>query len=292
MTHPLREVVRTRHAFGDPSVIAELDKNADPSAGPYLWRYGCKIQSQNGEDGILYYLLQKVGVTDMPTTVEICAGNGIECNSANLILHHGFTSFLFDGNPAEIQEGIKFYTQHAEKDESIFSRVRFANVWVTKDNIAHVMQECQIPTEMDVLITDLDGNDYWILKAIMDSGKYTPRIICVEYQDIIGPERALTIPYDPEFDHRKYDCLGGPNFCGASLQAFIQLLGEKYAFVGCEGLGFNGFFVRRDLIEPSGLTEMTDVTPCFELDKVKFGMTVRWPRTAHLPWVDLDPRDK
>lgn len=281
----LQDII-TSVPIGDPSARLSLDECADPNT-TQLWRYGCKVQSQNGEDGIIYHLLQAVGTTHERTVVEICAGNGIECNSANLILNHNFNAYLFDGNAQEINDGVQFYTQRLDKDPTLPERVRFAHVWVTKETIVNVMNQMNIPKEMDLLITDLDGNDYWILKAIMDAKQFSPRIICVEYQDIIGPERALTIPYDPQFNHRNYDCFGGPNYCGASLQAFIRLLKDNYAFVGCEGLGFNGFFVRRDLLSSSGLQEMTDVTPCFEIEKVKFGMHHRWPRTSNLEWVDV-----
>lgn len=270
----------------DPKAREELEIHADQSI-PHLWRYGCKVQSQNGEDGIIYHLLQSIGTTPSRTVVEICAGNGIECNSANLILNHNFNAYLFDGNPQEINEGIQFYTSKLDKDPTLSERIRFANVWVTKETIVNVMSQMKIPSEIDLLITDLDGNDYWILKAIMDAKQHTPRIICVEYQDIIGPERALTIPYDPEFNHRNHDCYGGPNYCGASLPAFIKLLNPTHAFVGCEGLGFNGFFVRRDLLAQSGLKEMTDITPCFAIDKVRFGMAHRWPRTADMEWLEV-----
>lgn len=283
----LREVI-TKVPLNDDTSRQRLEEAAGASTGVYgIAKYGCKVQSQNGEDGIIYHLLQAVGTTTQRTVVEICAGNGIECNSANLILNHNFTGYLFDGNANEIKEGVAFYTKHMETDPSLAVRVRFANTWVTQENIVATMNQLQIPKEVDLLVMDIDGNDYWVLKAIMESGSFSPRVLCVEYQDIIGPERALTIPYRPDFNHREYDCYGGPNYCGASLQAFIKLLGEKYAFVGCEGLGFNGFFVRRDLMSAGKLVEMTDVRPCFAIDKVQFGMSQRWPRTSHMEWIDI-----
>lgn len=44
--------------------------------------------SQNGEDGILLYIFSLIGTTNKRVT-EICAGSGIECNAANLIVNHG-----------------------------------------------------------------------------------------------------------------------------------------------------------------------------------------------------------
>ncbi len=45
--------------------------------------------SQAGEDGILHYIFSLIG-TNSKRCVEICAGVGSECNSANLILKHGW----------------------------------------------------------------------------------------------------------------------------------------------------------------------------------------------------------
>lgn len=266
--------------------LNRLEAFADASV-PYLWKYGCKVTSQNGEDGILYYLLSKVGISTNPTVVEMCAGDGIECCSANLVLNHGFIGYLLDGSIEEIAKGVEYYTPMIDKDETLADRLRFAHVWITKEVIVNVLEQMQVPKDLDLLIMDMDGVDYWILKTIMETNQYKPRVICVEYQDIIGPERALTVPYDPNFNCRLYDYTEGPNYAGASLQAFIKLLKEDYAFVGCEALGFNGFFVRRDLLAVSGLPEMVDVKPCFEIEKVKRGMEQRWPRVNHMNWQEV-----
>lgn len=43
--------------------------------------------------------------------MEICAGDGIECNTANLILNHGWTGLLVDGDEANVARGSAFYAQ-------------------------------------------------------------------------------------------------------------------------------------------------------------------------------------
>ena len=63
--------------------------------------------SQNGEDGILLYLFALLG-SGARRVVEICAGDGIECNSANLLVNHGWNGLLFDGNSANIARGRQF----------------------------------------------------------------------------------------------------------------------------------------------------------------------------------------
>jgi len=63
--------------------------------------------SQNGEDGILWYVFSLIGTVNK-TCVEICAGNGRECNTANLIINHGWTGLLFDGDLDNVETGGDF----------------------------------------------------------------------------------------------------------------------------------------------------------------------------------------
>lgn len=247
---------------------------------PFLWDYGVKVYSQNQEDGILYYLLSQLSERN-GFAVELGAGDGIECNTGFLVREHGYTSYFIDGSPYWLNLGKKSYESMDVKGTPVF-----ICSWITRENIIELLDENNIPTEIDVLSVDIDGNDYWILEEIMKQKRLDPKIIVVEYQDIIGPEKALTIPYSPYFNHTNYDCWNGPNYCGASLPAFIHLLRDTHVFVGCEKQGFNGFFLRKDLVTDT-LQEMKDICPCFEMEKVQFGMTYRFPRTAHMEWVNV-----
>ncbi|MFI5458329.1 MAG: hypothetical protein ACHRXM_23105, partial [Isosphaerales bacterium] len=69
--------------------------------------------SQNGEDGILLYIFSLIGMGGR-RCVEICAGDGIECNTANLIVNHGWTGLMFDGNAQLIERGRAFYSRHGD----------------------------------------------------------------------------------------------------------------------------------------------------------------------------------
>src|SRR5688572_12968359 len=75
---------------------------ADENRLPKLDEIGFKAYSQTDEDGILLFLFAVIGVTKR-LCVEVCAGNGIECNSANLILNHGWHALLVDGDQANVE---------------------------------------------------------------------------------------------------------------------------------------------------------------------------------------------
>ncbi len=96
--------------------------------------------------------------------------------------------------------------------------------------------------EIGLLHIDLDGNDYWVWKAI---NVISPIIVILEYNSVLGIDRPITIPYRKDFVRRQahYSNL----YFGASLRALYQLSAEKgYAFIGCNSAGNNAYFVRKD----------------------------------------------
>jgi len=67
--------------------------------------------SQNGEDGILLYLFTHSGYGNR-RAIEISAGDGIQCNTANLFIHHDFDVLMLDGNKQLLEQGKRFYNSH------------------------------------------------------------------------------------------------------------------------------------------------------------------------------------
>jgi hypothetical protein len=241
---------------------------------------GFRVFSQTDEDGILLYIFALVGAANK-TAVEICAGDGIECNSANLILNHGWHALLVDGNARLVKKGREFYRKHRS---TFIHPPRVEHAWVTRGGVNALLRQNGFEGEIDLLSLDLDGVDYWIWEAIE---AVTPRVVVVEYQDIVGPERALTVPYSDDFDAYKHPKTDGmPNFCGASLPAFVKLGNRKgYRLVGCNRYGYNAFFVRRGLGEAE-LPEIP-VADCFRHPKVLQGMKERFPTVKDYPWVEV-----
>src|SRR4051812_6901804 len=74
---------------------------------PRIGEVGFREFSEFEEDGILLYLFSLIH-PQAKTCVEICAGNGIECNTANLIINHGWWGHLFDGNQDNVDTGKAF----------------------------------------------------------------------------------------------------------------------------------------------------------------------------------------
>lgn len=247
---------------------------------PHLSEVGFQAYSQTDEDGILLFIFSLIGATNKKC-VEICAGNGIECNTANLIINHGWTGLLVDGDSSLVRQGQEFYRRH--KATCVYPPI-FVCSWITRDNVNEVLKKNGCEGEIDLLSIDVDGVDYWLWDAI---DVIDPHVVVVEYQDIIGPEKALTVPYKDDFNAYEYPTTRGwPNFCGASLPAFVKLAKKKgYRLVGCSRYEVNAFFIRMGLGEKE-LPEIS-ISDCFKHPKAIWGMKERFPTVKDFPWVEV-----
>lgn len=186
--------------------------------------------SQNGEDGIIEAIFARIGA-ESKFFVEIGVGPpdgrlelldtaGLECNT-RLLREKGWQGYMFDGREYPENAGVK-------------------TEFVTVENINSVFQKYAIPVEFDLLSIDIDGNDYWVWKAL---GSYRPRVVIVEYNSNYPPPERRVLPYDPAF---RWD---GTDYYGASLSALVQLAKEKgYTLVGCDNNGINSFFVADEYV--------------------------------------------
>jgi hypothetical protein len=234
--------------------------------------------SQNGEDGILLYIFTILGTTNK-RAVEICAGDGTECNSANLIINHGWSGLLFDGDEQNISRGKDFYS----KCQDTFSTPpTLVASWITADNINSLIVDHGFAGDIDLLSLDIDGMDYWIWRSIHC---ISPRVVILEFNPVWGPNRAVSVPYQADF---RIDWDRRPYYTGASLSAFVKLGKEKgYRFVGAQRLGFNALFVSSSVGED--LLPEISATQCFERHPVLRAWGPHWiPNVSERPeWKNI-----
>jgi hypothetical protein len=225
--------------------------------------------SQNGEDGVLWYVFSLLGETNK-VCVEICASNGIQCNCANLLINHGWTGLLVDGNSTYVAMGREYYARHP--DTFIFPP-KFAKAWVTAENVNQILSDNGVCGEVDLLSLDIDGMDYWVWQAMT---AIRPRVVIAEIQTIWGADASVTVPYSADFTTELVDGFGV--YCGASLPAFVKLAKTKdYRLVGAQRYGFNAIFVRNDV--------GADVLPEVDPEDCLRHPFAAWTREALLPGV-------
>lgn len=196
-----------------------------------------QVFSQWGEDGILNALVHNLDVKSR-VFVEFGVQNYVESNTRFLLVTQNWAGLVIDGNA----EHISFI-----KSDPVYWRhnLKADNDFITAANINDILARNGIRGEIGLLSIDIDGNDYWVWKAITG---VSPAIVVIEYNARFGPTRAVTIPYDPEFVRERGH--HSQIYYGASLAALCGLGELKgYAFVGSNSAGNNAFFVRRDLLK-------------------------------------------
>ena len=206
------------------------------SLGPSFAEKEFRVFSQWGEDGILAHILRHVNVP-RKVFVEFGVETYVEANTRWLLKNDGWSGLVLDGsedNIATIRRD-PIYWQHP---------LKAAQAFITRENINELLTSNGLSGEIGILSVDIDGVDYWVWEAIT---AVQPAIVVAEYNSLLGPERAVTVPYDPEFQRAKAH--HSQSYYGASLAALVALGKRKgMAFVGSNTAGNNAFFVRRELI--------------------------------------------
>ena len=195
-----------------------------------------RVFSQFGEDGILQHLLAHVPMGQR-RFVEFGVEDFREANCRYLIEVEPWEGLVLDGDPELMR---KLEVQHVHWLRTLRGRSAF----VTAENLNQLLQDEGFVGDLGILSIDIDGNDYWVWQALAVA---SPRIVVIEYNSVFGRDRAVSIPYHPQFYRRTahHSWL----YQGASLAALVHLGSRKgYAFVGSNSAGNNAFFVRNDVM--------------------------------------------
>ena len=200
----------------------------------FINSYSFKVFSQYGEDGIIKEIFRRIG-TSNKYFVEFGVGNGFENNTLHL-LSRGWHGTWLESN-CEYVNHIQKHFSDCLDDGSLDVKKSFVN----RENIESLFGQLDVPSKPDLISIDINGNDYWVWKALRE---YEPRVVVIEYNAIHPPDTEFVKPYDPSFS---WD---GTSDFGASLKS-MELLGRKkgYSLIGCSTAGVNAFFVRQDLAD-------------------------------------------
>ena len=193
-----------------------------------------KIFSQNGEDGILDYLLTCLKI-DKPKFIEIGVGDYHESN----------TRFIFERTSCKglIIDIIEDFKKKVSQNTKVWrGDLNILSKKIDSENFIPTIKEYNFKDNVDIFSIDVDGIDYWILEKIP---KKFSKIIVAEFNPYFGSELSITVPNDPNFNRTNYH---NSNLCfGASLKAIIELLSKKgFIFLGTNLFRNNVFFVNED----------------------------------------------
>lgn len=201
---------------------------ADPRA---LAAYRGRIYSQNGEDGMIAEIFQRLGGPRAQTFIEIGVGEGHE-NNTRFLLENGWRGIWCEADG-----------KHCEAIQSNYAaeltdgRLQLCTGALTRENAPNIALPGRI--EWDLLSIDIDMNTSHVWRALKH---LRPLVAVIEYNPAFPASIDWEIPYDPAALWQ------GDNYFGASLKCLEHLGAELgYVLVGCELSGINAFFVREDL---------------------------------------------
>lgn len=194
----------------------------------------------------LYYrmkILRAKGQSDETQIIERLSANApktfvefgfhpIQFNCIALAKKPDWQGLLIDGNTQQVADARALYPE----------RIRAVGQILTLENLDFIPKVFQ---RIGVLSIDVDGNDYWFLKALIET---RADVISVEYNSTFGLE-PVSVPYDPAFDRHQKHPSGW--YHGASLTALCKLCATHgYGLAAVSEAGANAFFTTRGSLDP------------------------------------------
>lgn len=227
------------------------------------------VYSQFGEDGIIQFITHHLAdAIKNKIFIEIGVEDYTEANTRFLLENNNWEGIIIDCCEKSINS-IK--TSNFFWRNNLFAQ----NVYITKDNIHSIISELNVPDEIGLFSLDIDSNDYWVLKSLMERNpKFKPAIIILEYNSFFGKELSVSIPYKENFT---WNTTYPPTYFGASLHAYYDLLkNHGYILLGSTMAGNNAFFVHDNVnqgklealsVEHAYRKALFNLMPCYTKDK-------------------------
>lgn len=198
--------------------------------------------SQGNQDCLIEKIFNIIGTTNKFyveygfNTNEQCSNSGP--NTCRLWKNKsaGWTGLLLDGS-------------HSNPEINLHAHYLYSN------NIVSILEKYNVPKELDFYSGDMDSHDYFIMKAVMDSGKFRPRVVTAEYNGNY-PLHWHISQIDPTISHpdqhpppyKFQNCTWG-----ASPASLRYLMEERYGYkMVAVTTHLDLFFIRGDILDGLG----------------------------------------
>jgi len=197
------------------------------------------LYSQGSEEAMLDRVFELVPPRRR-FAVEFGASDGLRnSNTARLLREKGWSGVLIEASDYRFAKLRDNYGGAAN--------VALVQAAVQPENIERIFAEADVPKDLDLLSIDIDGNDYWVWRALES---WRPQVVVIEYNPYYEPPQRWVMKHNP--DH----AWDGTTYYGASLESLTALGKEKaYELIACDRQGNNAFFVERALYERFGLED-------------------------------------
>ena len=162
--------------------------------------------SEHGEEGVIRHIFDHIGI-DSKFCVEIGARDGYSDSNTRWLIRRGWSGLGLEKRGAYFLISPSYVKHHT----------------VTLENINDLFAKYDVPFNIDFLSIDIDYNDFWVLKSILEEGVYSPKLICFEFNPVFGPHESKSVPYNERGKKRN------SRIYGASIAAFVKL-GNKHGY--------------------------------------------------------------
>ena len=192
--------------------------------------------SNGNEDRILAkYIADLLPQDHNRTAVDIGAGDGIRWSNTYALFLNGWR-----GLGIEFDSRIFVNLAQAYK---YFQKVFACRNRATPENIVPLLNSYEIEKDFSVLSLDIDGNDYWVLRAILS--EFRPQLVVTEINEKIPPPIRFVVKYNPDFQLRHH-------FFGYSISMLADLC-EEFGYVILELEYNNAFLAPKELAGERGV---------------------------------------
>ena len=197
------------------------------------------IYAQGAEEAMLERIFERIE----PVTrfcVEFGASDGLRnSNTALLLRERGFRGVLVEASDYRFG---RLRENWGEADD-----VRIVQAVVQPGTVEEIFAAAGVPEDLDLLSIDIDGNDYWVWRAIE---RYRPKVVVIEYNPYYEPPQRWVMKENPAHE---WD---GSTYYGASLESLYWLGKDKgYELLCCDRQGNNAFFVERSCFGRFGIAD-------------------------------------
>lgn len=188
--------------------------------------------SQNGEDGIIAEIFRRIprsSPTEKRWCVDVGAWDGVHLsNTWSLLVEDPDTwsGILIEADPKRSHDLKALH----EPLGNLTVTTLVSCLPNAPRSLSNVLQQTHptLPTSFDFISIDVDGADYWLMDDLLQ--RYTPQVICVEFNPSIPDEVIYIQARDDAVRH------------GSSLAGLVELA-TSHGYTLIETCVFNAFFV-------------------------------------------------
>lgn len=183
-----------------------------------------RFSHANEQEILANYIAEVLPPSNPKTVVDIGAGNGVRWSNSYALVVAGWKAVGIEQDPQKHALLKRAYQK--------FPHAMAAASRAAPDNIASLLKQFRVEKDFGVLCLDIDGNDYWVLDAILT--EFRPGIVVTEINENFPPPLRFVVKFDPDFQLRHH-------FYGFSIAALSDLC-EKHSY-GILQLEYNNAFL-------------------------------------------------